>query len=298
MAPIGCHAAVGREVAGRFVAIGDSFTEGVGDPHPQYPNGFRGWADRLARQLGRADPSWEYANLALRSKVLDQVVEEQLEPALALRPTHVSFYAGGNDLLSLRTDVDGLLARYESALVRLSSGGATVLVFTAFDIRTTALLEPLRRRVLAFNAGVRDLAAHHGSVLLDHTILREYDDRRLWAPDRIHMNRAGHKRMAAFVLREMGVHHTLRLHELGVPEDRTLGEAARSELRFVRTEVLPLVRRRVTRRSQGDTAQPKWPEPIRPADGMKRLARRRTRPVDVPGPPRHRWSAAARAPDG
>ena len=264
--------------AGRFVAIGDSFTEGVGDPDPRYPNGLRGWADRMARQLGRADPAWEYANLALRSKVLDQVVDEQLDEALALRPTHVSFYAGGNDILSLRLDVDALLARYEDALLRLTASGATVLVFTAFDIRTTALLEPLRRRVLVFNAGVRDLATAHGAVLLDHTLLREYDDRRLWAPDRLHMNRAGHKRMAAFVLREMGVHHTLRLHELGASDARGLREAARAELAFVRTEVLPLVRRRATGRNGGDTAHPKWPEPIRPADGMKHLARGR-----VPG---------------
>src|SRR5664280_2645880 len=77
--------------AGRFVAIGDSFTEGVGDPSPRYPNGYRGWADRMARQLGRADPTWEYANLALRSRLLDEVVAHQLEPALALEPTHVSF---------------------------------------------------------------------------------------------------------------------------------------------------------------------------------------------------------------
>lgn len=263
--------------AGRFVAIGDSFTEGVGDLHPLYPNGFRGWADRMARQLGRADPAWEYANLALRSKVLDQVVDEQLDDAVALHPTHVSFYAGGNDLLSLRTDVDGLLSRYEDALVRLTASGATVLVFTAFDIRTTALLEPLRRRVLVFNAGVRDLACAHGAVLLDHTLLREYDDRRLWAPDRIHMNRAGHKRMAAFVLRELGVHHTLRLHELPDTDVRGVREAVRAEARFVRTEVLPLVRRRVTGRNGGDTARPKWPVPIRPAEGMKRLARAQRR---------------------
>lgn len=92
-------------MAGLLVAIGDSFTEGVGDPHLHYPNGVRGWGDRLARQLGRADPAWRYANLAIRSKFLDQVVTDQLEPALAMDPSHVSFYAGGNDLLSLRADL-------------------------------------------------------------------------------------------------------------------------------------------------------------------------------------------------
>ncbi len=260
---------------GRFVALGDSFTEGVGDPNLHYPNGFRGWADRMARQLGRADRRWEYANFAIRSKVLDQIVEDQFDDALALAPTHVSFYAGGNDLLSLRSDLDALMGRYEDALTRLTASGAHVLVFTAFDMRTTALLEPLRRRVLTFNDAVRDLASTHGATLLDHSLMREYDDRRLWAPDKIHMNRLGHKRMAAFVLRELGVPHTLKVRELDDWEPRGWRRAVRDEGRFLRTEVAPLVRRRLTGRSEGDYALPKWPEPIRPAEGMKRLARQR-----------------------
>src|SRR4051794_27659529 len=35
----------------RYVALGDSFTEGVGDPDPARPNGLRGWADRVAEVL-------------------------------------------------------------------------------------------------------------------------------------------------------------------------------------------------------------------------------------------------------
>lgn len=263
---------------GRFVALGDSFTEGVGDPHLHYPNGFRGWADRMARQLGRTDPSWEYANLALRSKRIDRVVDEQLGPALALRPTLASFYAGGNDLLALRSDVDAVLERYDEAVAALVGAGARTVVFTAFDPRTSALLEPLARRLRRFNDGVRAIAAARGAVLVDHALLREYDDRRLWAHDRIHMNRWGHKRMAATVLRELEMTHTLRLRTLGESATRTpLRQAVREEVRFVRGEVLPLVHRRVTGRSTADTADPKWPEPIRPADGMKRLARTRGR---------------------
>lgn len=264
------------DVAGRFVAIGDSFTEGVGDPNRHYPNGYRGWADRMARQLGRADPRWEYANLALRSRMLDEVVAHQLAPALALRPTHISFYAGGNDLLGLRLDLDGLLFRHQEAVARLTASGAHVLVFTAFDTRTTTLLEPLRRRVLGFNEGVRQIARSEGAHLVDHTLMREYEDPRLWAPDKIHRNRLGHKRMAAFVLRELGVTHTLKLLELDDDfEPRPLWQLAREEAAFVRGEVVPLVRRRVSGRRPSDTASPKWPDPIRPAQGMKRLARQR-----------------------
>lgn len=261
-----------QQRAGRFVVIGDSFSEGVGDPHLLYPNGVRGWADRLARQLGRADPDWEYVNLALRSRTLDEVARHQLEPALALRPTHLSFYAGGNDLLSLRLDVDALLTDYESVLRRLVATVPQVLVFTTFDTRTTFLLEPLRRRVLTFNDGVRRLAAEHGAQLLDHTLVREYDDPRLWAPDRIHLSAQGHKRMAALVLAELGIPHTLRLRELEPTQPRHWRRTAVDELAFVRSEVVPLVRRRVTGVRESDTMVAKWPVPVHPSDGLKRLA--------------------------
>ena len=126
----------------------------------------RGWADRLARQLGRADPTWRYANLAIRSKFLDQVVDDQLDAALALRPTHISFCAGGNDLLSLRADVTAIAERYERALVRLVGSDAEVIVFTTFVPQATGLLKPLTKRVHAFNAAIRDLASTHDLSLI------------------------------------------------------------------------------------------------------------------------------------
>jgi lysophospholipase L1-like esterase len=253
--------------AGRFVVVGDSFSEGVGDPHVLYPNGFRGWADRLARQLGRQDRRWEYANLAIRSKLLDEVVDEQLAPALALAPTHLSFHAGGNDILSLRTDMTSLMA-----LARLLEQVPTVTVFTVFDPRTTAMLEPLRRRLSVFNDTVRVLARESGAVLVDHALMREYDDPRLWAPDKIHLSRPGHKRMAAAVLETMGWEHTLRIKELGDREPRPWRQVLAEEATFVRREVVPLVRRRLRGVRDGDRVPPKWPIPIRPAKGMKRLA--------------------------
>lgn len=258
-------------MSGLLVAVGDSFSEGVGDPHLHYPNAVRGWADRLARQLGRADERWRYANLAVRSKFLDQVVAEQLDQALAMRPTHITFYAGGNDLLSLRTDLAGLMTRYEAALTRLVDSGAQVVVFTAFDIRTTRLLEPLRRRVLAYNDAVRVLARTHGVTLVDHAALREYEHPSLWAPDKIHMSRWGHKRMAAVVADAIGVPHTLKLRDLVPHEPRDWRTAIDAELTFVRDEVVPLVRRRLRGEYEGDRTRPKWPDPIHPAEGMKRL---------------------------
>ena len=259
-------------MSGLFVAIGDSFTEGVGDPNLHYPNQVRGWADRLARQLGRADPTWRYANFAIRSKFLDQVVEDQVEPALALHPTHISFCAGGNDLLSLRADVDGIAERYEQALLRLVGSGAHVITFTTFAPEASGLLKPLVRRVDAFNTAIRDLAATHDLTLIDHDRLREFDDKALWALDRIHMSRPGHKRMAAAVAEQLGVPHTLKLSDLMPGEAPGWRHAMQSEMQFVRDEVVPLVKRRLRGEYDGDTTHPKWPEPVHPSDGMKRLA--------------------------
>jgi lysophospholipase L1-like esterase len=65
-----------------FVAIGDSFTEGLNDAAPG--GGFRGWADRLAGLLAAEYPGLRYANLAVRGKLLRQIVAEQVPAAAAM----------------------------------------------------------------------------------------------------------------------------------------------------------------------------------------------------------------------
>ncbi|MDN6332471.1 MAG: SGNH/GDSL hydrolase family protein, partial [Micrococcaceae bacterium] len=91
-----------------MVSLGDSFTEGIGDPDPQSPGGHRGWADRVAEQLSRQAEDFAYANLAIRGRLLDQIHEEQLEPALELRPDLITICAGGNDVLRPGGDPDAL----------------------------------------------------------------------------------------------------------------------------------------------------------------------------------------------
>ncbi|TWE11462.1 SGNH/GDSL hydrolase family protein [Rudaeicoccus suwonensis] len=260
-------------MGGRFVAIGDSFTEGVGDPNLLYPNGVRGWADRVARQLGRADSDWEYANLAIRSKLLDEVAAEQIDAAIALAPTHVSFYAGGNDIIALRVDMAAVMRRYELALRRLASSGAQLVLFTAFDPTAAPVWEPVRRRLAFFNGCVRDLARDTGAVLIDHALYEDFRDRRMWSADRIHMSKAGHKRMAAHVLQQLGIPHSLKVVELPPYHPRPWRRALREETLWLRDEVVPLLRRRISGVREGDSLAPKWPQPVHPADGMKRLAR-------------------------
>src|SRR4051795_11555154 len=52
----------------RYVALGDSQTEGLNDPDGR--SGFRGWADRLAVLLLATSPHLQYANLAVRGRLM------------------------------------------------------------------------------------------------------------------------------------------------------------------------------------------------------------------------------------
>ncbi|MGH2554536.1 MAG: SGNH/GDSL hydrolase family protein, partial [Actinomycetota bacterium] len=132
----------------RFVALGDSMTEGVGDPRPD--GGLRGWADRLAKALVTADEGISYTNLARRGLQTEEVRAQQLEAALALRPDLSSALVGMNDLLDPNFDP----SRYERELGTivgpLRETGALVLMATFPDITA---FSPLPAR---FTTGIRN----------------------------------------------------------------------------------------------------------------------------------------------
>ncbi len=244
----------------RYVAIGDSFTEGVGDPDESRPNGWRGWADRVAEVLAERDPAFRYANLAIRGRKLRGVLEEQLEPALALAPDLVTSYAGANDILRPRVDIDANCAAYDAAVGRLAATGATVVLFTAFDPGGSAIYRPLRGRFALYTEAVREIAERHGTRLVDFWRMREYRDFGYWDTDRMHLGPAGHQRMAMAVLDALEVPHSLEALPPTVRPELTGREMRAKNVEWVRTHAGPWVHRRVTGRSSGDGISPKRPE--------------------------------------
>ena len=150
-----------------FVAMGDSFTEGMNDA---YPDGtYRGWADLVAARLAvDSGPDFGYANLAVRGRLLDQVIDEQFAPTLAMRPDLVSFAAGGNDALRRRMDPAALVARIDPVVRELKAAGAQVILFRFADITVSLpgqrIIGP---RAQGLNDGARDLAERHGAILID-----------------------------------------------------------------------------------------------------------------------------------
>lgn len=189
--------------AASFVALGDSFTEGLNDPAPG--GGFRGWADRLASMLAAERPGLRYANLAVRGKLLRQIVREQVPAAVSLSPALVSLAGGGNDILRPGGDPDTLAELFDAAVARLTQAGCRVLMFTGFDPVGFPVLRLLRGRIAAYDMHLRAIADARACYLVDLWSMRFLRDARAWSPDRLHLTPASHHRVALRACEVLGV---------------------------------------------------------------------------------------------
>jgi lysophospholipase L1-like esterase len=259
----------------RLVCVGDSFTEGMSDV--LRPDGHHvGWADRTAVALAvhrsrEREGVVEYANLAVRGKLLDQVLADQLPAALGLDPTVLTFHAGPNDVLRRGTDLPALAARYEAAVARAAAGAERLVLFTAIGRAggSGRLADWLADRFARFNDRVRQAAERHGATLVDMGRVPALTDRRMWHVDRLHLNAEGHTRVAAGVLEQLGVTDE---DLLGGPAGwwrEPLPPAAlvprrqqlATDVRWAREHLAPWVGRRLRGVSSGDGRDPKDARP-------------------------------------
>ena len=243
-----------------FVAIGDSFTEGVADDRGD--GVYRGWADLVALRLARFQPEVRYANLAVRGKLMGQIAQDQLEPAVAMRADLASLAGGLNDAMRPGCDVDALCARIERCARLLAASSGRLVMFRVMDF--TVRMPSARRfqpRADRINELVDQLAERYGVVPVDLHSARVFDDPRLWAPDRIHLTGEGHRRVAEAVLEALGYGASFDWRA-PLPPVAPPGRAARigADLRWLVGFLLPWIRRRLTGRSSGDGVPPKRPE--------------------------------------
>jgi lysophospholipase L1-like esterase len=245
----------------RYVALGDSSTEGLDDPDGR--GSYRGWADRLAEHLAAVEPGLQYANLAVRGRLVRQVKDQQLGPALALRPDVATVFAGVNDVLRPKLDLAAVVGDLAEMFEALRGTGATVLTITVPDpSRVMPVARRMAPRIAAYNAAVRQATERTGVLLVDVGASPVAGDPRLWSEDRLHANALGHERIAA------GLAHALGLpggdprwaEPLPPAHPRRLREVALAEARWVRAHFAPWVVRRLLGRSSGDGVVPKRPD--------------------------------------
>jgi uncharacterized protein (DUF952 family)/lysophospholipase L1-like esterase len=243
----------------RYVALGDSQTEGLNDPDGR--GGFRGWADRFAVLLASASPHLQYANLAVRGRLMGAIRDEQLAPALSMQPDLVTVMGGLNDLMRPSVDLDEVAGHLDAMVGAARAAGATVLTNTFPDPAAIApLFRRLARRVAGYNERIRAVAAAHGAVVVDFAARGVGTDLRIWSPDRIHANPWGHSLIAAAFADTLGI--TGADHwQVPLPMAPPIGRMRRgaTELRWLGRDVAPWMLRRLRGRSSGDGVTAKRP---------------------------------------
>ncbi|MEU6403253.1 SGNH/GDSL hydrolase family protein [Streptomyces sp. NPDC046985] len=234
-----------------LVAIGDSFTEGMSDLLPD--GSYRGWADQLATRMAARSPGFRYANLAVRGKLIGQIVEEQVAMAAAMRADVVTLVGGLNDTLRPSCDMGRVRALLTEAVERLTpSCGQLVLMRSPG--RQGPVLDRFRPRMEELFACVDALAEKHGALVVDLYGAPSLADPRLWDVDRLHLTAEGHRRVAEAVWQSLGYEAEDPEWRTPIPATAPPGWTSRriADARFAQQHLLPWIGRRLTGRSSGD----------------------------------------------
>jgi lysophospholipase L1-like esterase len=250
----------------RFIALGDSMTEGMCD---EMVNGkYRGWADRVADTLSKENPNFSYVNLAIRGKLLHQVIDDQIPVAAKYvtgPETLVSFHAGANDVLRPNYQADIAFAKYEKGVSDLSKTGATIIVFTVVDrVEGNGKTAQIwHERFSAFNVNVREVAHKFGAVIIESDDAKWLADLRFLAKDRLHLNADGHWRLSQAVLEKLGKDFDPAWKiPLAPAVEKSKLRKQSENLLWIIAFVIPWIWRRLRGRSSGDGRRAKYERPI------------------------------------
>ena len=249
----------------RFIACGDSFTEGMTDEMVR--GQYRGWADRVADVMAEQAEGFTYANLAVRGKLVQQVINDQLPTAITFvtgPQTLISFHAGANDVLRPNYKAELVLPLYADAVRKLAASGATLLLFTVLE-RTDSKGRSAQMwdsRFGAFNENVRAVGKEVGALIADANEDGFLSDRRFMASDRLHLNPMGHDRVAQGVLQKLNLPFAPQWRTpLPAAKPAALNQRIYDNARWFISFLAPWIWRRVRGKSSGDGRVSKQSEP-------------------------------------
>ena len=259
-----------------YVAIGDSFSEGLMDSDPRAEDRYRGWADRLALMLTESpvgSPDLSYANLAIRGRLLDRIVDDQAPQVLEMKPDLVSLCAGAMTACARRPISMPWLRSSNVLSSPCARPASRCSCATSFDTEfSTPLIRAVRPRVGIYNAHLWSIAQRHGCHMVDLWGLRSLYAAEMWADDRIHLSTKGHHLVAEQALATLESGRSLPAKGFGVPArpTRAIREVMSEESRWAREYLAPWVGRRLRGQSSGDALDPKLSELTRVRDLVER----------------------------
>ena len=250
----------------RLIVCGDSYSEGMSD---EIINGqYRGWADRIADVMAQEEPEFTYLNLAVRGKLLKQVIDDQLPVAIGYvtgPDTLLSFHAGANDALRPSYKPEVAQALYAEGVRRAAKTGATLMLFTVLERTGNSGRgsDVWAARFGEFNKIVRKVGAEVGAIIIDANNETFFSDNRFLAFDRLHLNAEGHHRVAQALLEKLGYQFDPAWRIPLPPAKPTSWVKKRliTSIWFV-TFALPWVWRRLRGKSSGDGRSGKYESPI------------------------------------
>lgn len=249
-------------------------TEGMNDEI--IDGNFRGWADRVADVLATAHPDFTYMNLAIRGKLVGQVVREQIPVALRhipmpgtseIAPSNVlvSFHAGANDILRPKYSADDVIATYNKGVTIFAERGVQLMLFCVLEdfAAGSKTGSALAERFRHFNENVKRIAKDTGAILLDPNPEPFWRDKSFMSWDRLHMNSEGHYRAAQGVLAKLELPHDVNFREPALRREvKSRFKLIRENVHWFFAFLLPWIWRRLRGRSSGDGRSPKYGEPI------------------------------------
>lgn len=254
----------------RYVALGDSQTEGLWDGDDG--SGLRGFADRLAEHLDELGPGILYANLAVRSRRIRDVLDDQLPRAIDMRPDLITTCIGMNDVTRPGNAFASALEDIDLLHDRLADTGATIVTTTFPDL---AKILPVGRflgaRVLQINAVIRAAAGRHGFRLVDLYDAESINDPGVWSQDRIHGSPRGHALFAAAAAEALNLPGSN--HDWAFPNPAMVAPGLQSRMYsqalWAQNLLMPWVWRHLRGRSDGDGRGAKRPRLERVGSGLE-----------------------------
>lgn len=251
-----------RGTWGSYVAIGDSFTEGVADLG--VGNRYQGWADRMAQRLSDqrdiSEPVFQYANLAVRGRKLPEMVEEQVPRAVELKPDLVTFAGGVNDAMRSSFDLDARASDIERSVRLLRSEGIDVVLFAFGNpARVSRVMGLLADRLAGLRSATLAIAREYNCYLVDFWDQEVFDHTQVWDADRLHLSPLGHELTAEAVLESLGLADDSWRHTRFEPVKHTnFAQSAITNALWARDHGWPWLSRRIRGVSSGDGIEPKY----------------------------------------